>query len=1400
MEEYSEEVLRRGSIDELCIPVSKTTPYSIDNVVTLGSDMPHNTFQQSYTGAKSAWKGYSSQTLYIASRIVNGKSEYEYYPEDIEDLVLRQNGKIVEAVQIKNISSSLTLAGLASSKTSQTGEGFFKRMCDLHAKDPSFCNVKIVYFGDLGEELRKFAENDHKARADIRGKLIKSHMLNPEEADWLLDSISFEKCDEGQLEECIIGQLKSLLPVMAAPELARDHLIQYVSRLSRDSGFITLDLWKEKIHSIGRQIASVDGFYKQYGKALIRFDEMKTEKKTVEMLKDEYCLGVSAHPDHIRAALDFKRPYWMKKIQEAIDSAGVALVKGVSGQGKTTVCYRFLLDAYCESNIFCVRSISSESQALDLVAALKGLDQYISDIIFYIDVKPGETFWAFFIQELQSRGLKIPVLLSIRDEDYNRTPLNGRELQYQIVELTLQREEAKSIFNGFTSDAPHTSYRTFEDAWTAFGGKGPFIEFSYFLSHSERLAERIRNQVNALYQESFSDDGFEVLALVSYAGRLDIPLKFDKVQQLVSGGHFRSAVRRLEDEYLIRCSEEGYIETLHPVRGQMVFDSLQSIDFMDDQKLILQAVSCVPPSRIRNILLDYFSKHVYSIDDIKKLAGVGYESWIGIANSIQVMIWLDARNYIESNSPYLRSLVDKYGPGWIMYVPFDFSGMNAPEKYVIDVFDSQLPFSVSDDYLRAVNDSKVKLTAQSIIYQSLDIFLINCTFPTCNPELDEDYSSLGYTLFWTGKRGIAKELSLDNDLFIEGMAKCDLQYGADAVRGLFEIGNLDLYQATRDVLFNHLIRKMYVVSFGESENIISCKFIPLYLLDNVQQREEKRDNQYWRIKMMHLLEQLYPDKELINIELVGVDLFREIGIGPLDHILNITKDKHPLRWTTVINQWAKNILEYHYRPDSWNEYVKGIDEKRNKILNAVSETIALIDILYKKMGLTGKVIEKVGSVQKLLVSIQRDYKLPKCVVDPYGFFSEKAEEDRYLNIVAASNVAYTSNKIKGAYHESLSVALKKYDNFQKYLEELTNSLANFFNQMNEVLLARCSRAKINKPYLALNNLFNAVKVLPAFQDEYAMLFSNYTTLEKGFDKLETEKYLTLLNMWNYVLELPPGGRSISYTAREKYRKGNDFVSHVINSLKEDPEYEISFGKRAIYFWKDIGSLEQFNEASLYKEFVLLLRQKFKDAISYSSNRWYLEIEDLHFVMIMKIGGVYTPYALGIPLYKLLDWNEEDIAKNILPAEIEQEVLDTRNLNEDQFIWETGLQSIMSIRSIVDSYGQICEKCQKEKFKDVMDDYYNKAEQKIIFLWNDFENCEPIVKTFAGKPPDDSLYMEIANGLKEMVTLMCRLDQLLEILKEKTEINEIIKVLDLIKALMIMSFPFVASIQNNRNDG
>ena len=85
-------------------------------------------FQKSDIGAQAAWKGFSSQTLYIASRLISDENEYEYYPEDVEDLVIKNDGIVVEAVQVKNISSDLTLSSLAATKTSKGGEGFLNRM------------------------------------------------------------------------------------------------------------------------------------------------------------------------------------------------------------------------------------------------------------------------------------------------------------------------------------------------------------------------------------------------------------------------------------------------------------------------------------------------------------------------------------------------------------------------------------------------------------------------------------------------------------------------------------------------------------------------------------------------------------------------------------------------------------------------------------------------------------------------------------------------------------------------------------------------------------------------------------------------------------------------------------------------------------------------------------------------------------------------------------------------------------------------------------------------------------------------------------------------------------------------------------------------------------------------
>ena len=155
------------------------------------------------------------------------------------------------------------------------------------------------------------------------------------------------------------------MPIMSAPYLAQSLLVQYISKLSKEKGYTCLKSWEEEIHKIGTSIAGIDGYFKEYDKSLIRLSELTMDKDYIE-LKDEFLQGVSAHPMHIRSNLDFLRTTWIEEIKNSVLNYEATIVKGVSGQGKSALCYRYLLEMYPEEFVFCIRSIISEGQALKL--------------------------------------------------------------------------------------------------------------------------------------------------------------------------------------------------------------------------------------------------------------------------------------------------------------------------------------------------------------------------------------------------------------------------------------------------------------------------------------------------------------------------------------------------------------------------------------------------------------------------------------------------------------------------------------------------------------------------------------------------------------------------------------------------------------------------------------------------------------------------------------------------------------------------------------------------------------------------------------------------------------------------------------------------------------------------
>ena len=1229
-----------------------------------------------------------------------------------------------------------------------------------------------MFFGELGAELQGVANDNKAIKKILANRLKEKHNLSSEDAIWLINSLKFEQVSLDELKENLKEQIGIYVPVMPAPVLAQELLVEYISKLSNSKGYTTLEIWKGKIHEIGVSISAIDGFYKEYNKSLICLSELQLSSSQEE-LQREFSQGVSAHPSHIRCGVDVKRDYWLKKLQYAVEGNRVIVIKGVSGQGKSTLCYRYLLDTYPEGCVFCVRAIATETQAQNLVAALDGLGKHNEKLIIYIDVQPGEMLWAFLIQELQTRGLEIPVLVSIRDEDYNATPLNGKSIKYEVVELTLSKEEAEDIYNIFTSESPHPIYRTFEDAWIAFGGGGPLIEFVYLLSNNQTLTGRLQYQIDALIKEKVSDDWLELLQLVCYAGRLGANVDLLSAKKVIHCSTMQSAIQRLKDEYLIRVVNENKLEVLHPVRAKIVFDTIcvQTCTYEND--IVFKTVSCVESKNIRVILMDYFSRRPYDLVNLHQLSQCKFTDWIGFASVIKTMLWLDAKRYVDCNMAVIQDLIKKRGKGWICFLPLDLAGIYHSNEVIADTMKNISAFQDKKALEKAIAEVKTSLTSLHIDFQATDYFIKNCHHPNILPKTDEEKSSFGYALFWLSKRNCEVHIPIDTDEIVQCICSGELQAAADAVRGIFEHESLSgVYRATVDKLVNILISEMNIMVFTEDENEVVCKFIPPLENEVPLSEKSKNFNQYCRIKMLDILKQIYPQKEYIDIELLGVDILNDLGIEPLDYKLRIHKSKRSNSWVSEVNGWIKIRVDYTQRPDSWEQYVAEIDEIRTNVNELVAQTIKLIDDIYKKGRYTKerwkRIKEKIAVFRRQTFSENR---LPVFAVDPYCLYSEGQ-----INIPASEYFPM---------RQLLSV--EKYKCFRKYFNEVYSFLDNFYNLFAEVLAVRIKKqdiTSIKNPKLAMFNLYSAAKALCSFCYEYDSLFLKYSGLSTSFKQKEIEDLLTLLNVWGKVLDTPPKGEAIAYKAKLRYRKGKTFFQDILARISDEVGGELFVTNHHAYIAKEYSLDEDNTIEKEYASLVQKLRGIFKNTVLPSSDRWYCETQTIELAYIPVISRGYSPTAFSIPFYKLFDSDISTFGKTMLPCEIESEVQKKLFNKIDALTWISAIQKVQMIKVYLKRLHQIAQVEPSENCIRIFELFCKKTEEEIQNLWTEFIQCARIVDEFITN--DD----EILKMIEAIKTFFNCYDDIIDCIRYKTNIEEITHIIDVLTAVMLLLQPLI----------
>lgn len=1252
--------------------------------------MKNGSFSLSDIGAQSAWKGFTSQTLYILNRLVfEQNNSLEYYPEHLEDLMIKDNNEPIEVVQVKDITHELSLSDLDSTTQS---EGLFRRALSLRKDDADKLIIRIVHFGPLGKELKGLSINSDYYVKSITNKFSKKYNFSDSEITWLLDRIKFEKVNTDELIKETYNKLSSFVPIMASPKMAQDLLTYYVFMLSKTKGKTSKREWQEKVLQIGSDMSSFDGYSREYGSSLLRLIDMK-EKVSFTKLESEFRQGVSTRPEHIRAGLDLERHVWIEKIKHLFTNSSVVVVKGVSGQGKSALCYRYLLKNYKEEQVFCVRRIANQVQAENLIKAMTGLSKHFAkDLILYIDVNSGEYEWAWLVREAQLRGLKLNILISVREEDFNLTNADRSQIAFSILDVELFKDEAKWVFQTITKEAPHEVYRSFEEAWQTFGSSGPFLEFIFLLNNNQSLRQRLVFQLNKIVSDAKNDSEswLALLRLVCYAGQVGASVLLLDAKKSTSCNNISAALNRMKEEYLIRSTEDGrYLVATHPLRAKVIYDILKDGILYPESDLLIQSLKCTENQYPKLLLMYYFLNHPFEEGLIKKIADINLKNWEAFAGILNSMLWLDVHIYIYDNLTVFKELFKEKGRGRTVFMPIDITGLLRPNEFIgeqlIDIFPNV------SEYLEQI---KTKFKSTGINYSVTDEWVDKTNLPMSFPENDTEWEALGYSLFWMSQRDRKESLGYSEESIIEAMHIGSIESRVSALKGIFFQGTVELYNQCAAIIQERIIKEYKVIWIDENEESITYGFVPPIFSNDNSLKRDTNFNHFWTMKMVHLLSSTYAEKNIVGSKLVGADLLGDLGVEVIDDMKNIPKENRPDHWITQLNSWYLNVIDYVERPDTWNEYVSRVIKIRYKIVDTLIELIKLIDKLYDKGHIVlTQAPDKMSSLYNELLKV--DFLLPKTVVDPYGLHGEGSTlEADYLPPL-------------------MNISIKLYENFRRSLNDFTSNLNNFIGQCSEVINARNLRQPIetiSNCHLLGFNLYSAAKQCYIMQKEFRKLFLLYAEPSyKDFENQEKQTFELAINIWSKLTNTPVvGNESLSYSARQIIRSTErnmiEGFYKIINSEKwsiKIHDITDTYGTTVRYLLYDFDISKGKPIEWCLKELCIDLRRIWKDAKDYNGYRLYLDTIWPEMVFVPLYMGITLFGAFSMPIYRILDIPEEKIDSLLIPAEIPQELVG-RDLSENEIYtqWRQAFPELLKLRMLLIQYQQILDTVNNESLSIV----------------------------------------------------------------------------------------------------
>lgn len=812
-------------------------------------------------------------------------------------------------------------------------------------------------------------------------------------------------------------------------------------------------------------------------KGHIKFISDLRLEKTPEELESEYKSGVNAHPDHIRNNLDIRRDRLISEIYKELDQKRVVIIRGASGQGKTTAAYRYLLDKYDEDQVICIKNLRNSSQIDDIIHIINNLDEP-ENFIFYLDVNPGNSEWIYLCDEFINQNAKTKLLITIREEDYNRN-INDPILLSDcgIVNLSFSVEEAHTLYDIYRPD----HFRTFDESWKLYGEKGPLMEYIYTLNHSETLKSRIKTQIKQLVSEG-NENWLEAIAIISLAGKYGNAINQDYLFSSLNIDNKRKMIDRFIKEFFIRDINNDYIESLHAVRAEIIINVLLEEWYIDYKDILLKTLSLIEDNALY-MLVEFFA--VTKVDEalLETIAIIKLQNTKIYSDVLWAFIWLEVNDYIEVNQEVINEGNKASNNSFCTVAIGDITNLLKIQTNPLEFWKELRPEIYSS--LRSILE---KMSIRYLTYKFVDLFF-NCSMDNLLLLINENKfngSSLGGVLFWLSCRNLI--ISEDKIINLNYLFKDDdnLDDSLNLFYGIYCQQWHDIANTIKTKLLNRVFDEFNVVYYEEKNNEVYAYILPMY-----GNEEDYPNTNSILVNLVGIFKMLNPDALRFNVKIIGMDF---IGLQLPDLEKHIPTENMYCSWLTKVNNIFISIDGYNNAVKDWNVILDNLIESRRIITDFLNEVKKAITSLYKNSYV--KNIDKLKEYKRVFNNrfVKAQFELPQCARDSFG-----------LNIRGDQKThrAFGDNK-----------KTKQEELFPKVFKEYFDSITAFANNYVSLLLERKKNNLTKNSRIANYNIINAFNILGDFQNQFNEYFKafdfNYD------DKKESKTIEQIAELCNYM--------------------------------------------------------------------------------------------------------------------------------------------------------------------------------------------------------------------------------------------------------------------------------------------